>query len=91
MNNKFKYTVTRKEWLLALMSWNSIMNVYGFDTEYASFYQFLGNSDFQNIEATYEIHLTEAAFNKVRMLNSPHARTLLKAFAARTGYQRHIP
>lgn len=57
-----------------------------------AFHIFVGRKSFSlNNFPPYDTMLTEAAYNKVKLLNSPHAYSLMKAFIAKTGYQRPLP
>lgn len=89
---KLDHIVTATELSNAVKAWNRIMNG-GYNRKsktYINPYVFLGYNNI-NLVDTSEVKCTELAYQKIKMLNSPHARALLKAFKARTGYHATIP
>lgn len=89
--NKFTHKVLPNQMAMAIHNWHAIMNK---PVRYhASPHKFFGTKDidWKSWYGDLGIPCTELAYNKIMMLQGPHARTMLKAFAARTGYQKPIP
>lgn len=91
----FTHQVTRKQFLAAADKWHEIMNRDTGKKEYSYFDTFIGTNSYYQVyfkdPDQSVIKCTERAYNKIEMLSSPHARTLLKAFKAKYGYHKDIP
>ena len=58
-----------------------------YEIGWKSFWGFIG---YDNV-SKYATHGTEEAYRKIQMLSSPHYKTLMAAFIAKTGYHRKLP
>lgn len=85
--------VSFAQWSKAAVAWNRMYNN-GRHGPYI-FSHFIGLQDFQQDDFPVMHHaylrVTDEAYNKIIMLNSPHAYALMKAFIARTGYHKKLP
>lgn len=98
-----KYYVNGDEVLAAIRNWDKVMNGRVLDGRYNQhkgpyrFSTFIGPHELiagHYIEtggAAWGWKVTELAYNKIKMMASPHHYALLKAFKARTGWQGVIP
>ncbi len=76
-------TVQVYEYVEACKNWHRL---YG---DGAHFQKFIGNKN-QDLCAPGKIRVSNSAYNKIQLLKSPHYRTLMKAFIARTGYHKRF-
>jgi len=98
MKDKFTHRVSVEQMRKAEQTWAEL---YGYHHQYSwpSLWIFLGRHDVSDKGQEpapdsghrWCYRATERAYNKVQMLTSPHARTLMQAFIARTGYQKKLP
>lgn len=78
------YSVSYKELNNARFTWRSLYS----GVLSSSFYNFIGEAEYNYQEQ--RVYCTKHAYDKIRMLNSPHAYALMKAFIIQTGYQNPL-
>jgi len=92
-----QYLINGTEILAAIRNWNQMMNP---DPRHMrnSFNTFIGDHELVslhhhgfNASSSWGWKVPELAYNKIKMLASPHHYALLKAFKAKTGWQGKIP
>lgn len=89
---KLDHIVTSLEVSKAYRAWYLIMNHERGGRTFSDPHKFFGQDDMNLRPALGTgIPVSKLAYQKIKMLNSPYARTLLKAFKARTGYHKDIP
>lgn len=84
-----KYIVSNREVIQAFEAWYRIMNRDRGDRPYADPWVFMGDTGLTTHRNNYVVSAN--VYEKLRILTSEHARTLLKAWAIRTGYHKEIP
>lgn len=88
---KLTENLTRTEVTRAFNNWYVMYNNQREGREYANPHVFLGRGELLPSPTGYPSWVaTPQAASKVRMLASPYHRILMKAFIARTGYQRKL-
>ena len=73
-------------------AWGTWREITG-TTSWESFGRFIGTViDFDHAQdsASHGFKASEQSYRKLQILLSPHARTLMHAFKARTGYQKKL-
>lgn len=99
-----EYVINGDEVLVAIRNWDKVMNN---NHNYPSANQFKGPYRFSTFIGPHELvpghyidrkqhtlwgwKVSEPAYNKIKILASPHHYALLKAFKAKTGWQGVIP
>lgn len=94
IKKRMPHTITYQQWMGAAKAWNKMYNN-GRHIPNA-FGTFIGLADFRvgshsSLRKNEYMHMTDEVYNKIIMLNSPHAYALMKAFIARTGYHKKLP
>lgn len=92
---KNTHFIAGDEVLAAIRNWEKVMNPHHYTGPHR-FNTFIGphelvpsHSETQAQDWGWKV--SELAYNKIRMMASPHHYALLKAFKARTGWQGIIP
>jgi len=82
--SRWKYKISWGEWHLAKDNWFRL-----YPNSWTSFTTFLGTQDY--LQTGPHIWTTELAHKKIKLLSSPHYRTLMQVFIIQTGYHKKLP